>query len=337
MQRLRRLVAVAMLAGPCVAARAAAPDPADAVVRTDEPRAYGHAVGDVIERLVDLDVPAGRRIADDAWPRPGRVDAWFELRDSARLERSAGWTLRLRYQLINAPRKVATLALPPLRLALLDAQGAPTKETLDVPEWPVSASPLTAEVVLSRAGLDVMQPDIAPAPEPVVPIAWRLALWSALAALALAALALRRWPRLAFWRRDAPFRDALADLARLAREARRAPADAHARGAACRRLHAAFDRSAGCALFAQKLDALYTRRPQFAPLAGEIEAFYAASRRAFFAAPVTAGDAGPLAAAPGAPDSMAPSTAPGAAAPATPAVDDLVALCRRLARLEAQA
>jgi mxaA protein len=275
---------LALLALPALAADVAP-------LRIDEPPAWGHTVGDVLQRRVHL--APGQQLAPDALPKPHRVDTWFELRE-ARLQ-GGGSTRQvvLDYQLINAPQKVSTLALPALALPL----AGPEKARLDLPEWPVSASPLTAEVVLSRAGLPTQQADIAPQAPSRRPVALRLGLWSALALLAAAVLLLRRHPEWAVWRRHAPFRDALRDLRRL-------PQD-QAGPAACQRLHRAFDQAAGAALFGPGLQAWLAQRPGLAPLAPQIESFFAGTQRGFFEA----------------------------GAPLPPAAE-VLALCRRLAQAE---
>lgn len=262
-------LAATVLAAPALA-QPAAPEPV-----VDEPRAYGHVVGDLLTRTVHAELAAGQALAADALPRPGRVDTWFDLREASATGQGSGVTIKLVYQLINAPQKVSTLALPALRLPL--GRGA----ALEVPEWPVAAGPLTAETVLSRAGLPRLQPDLVPEAPARAPLAWRLALWCTLALAAAAWWALRRHPEWARWRRHAPFADALAELRRLAR----APdGDAAAARLACTRLHRAFDQAAGGALFSAGLPGWLAQRPALAPLAGEVQAFFGATRQGFFEA-----------------------------------------------------
>ena len=256
-----------------------------------EPQAWGHTVGDVLQRRVHL--APGQQLASDALPKPHRVDTWFELREARLLGSGSAQQLVLDYQLINAPQKVSTLALPALRLPLV----GPEKSMLDLPEWPVSAAPLTAEVVLSRAGLPVQHADIAPLAPSRRPLVQGLLLWAALALVAAAVLLLRRHPEWASWRRQAPFRDALRDLRRLPQE--------QAAREACQRLHRAFDQAAGAALFGPGLKTWLAQRPGLAPLAPQIESFFAGTQRGFFEV--------------GAP---------------LPPTAEVLALCRRLAQAE---
>jgi mxaA protein len=210
--------------------------------------------------------------------------------------------LRLDYQVINVGPRVTTTVLPALRLPLA---GGATGEAVELDDWPVHISPLTGATAVARGGLDALQPDIVPAPEPLAPIVARIAGCVALAALLALPWLLRRYPQLAFWRRHAPFRRAWRELGAL----RRRPMDEALAREALRRLHAAFDAAAGRALFAGQIEPLYAAQPALRAAAGEIDAFFAASQQRFFGGE--------------------------AAGTATPSIDALRALALRLARLEA--
>jgi len=307
---VRRLAQVRALAVGFLVLAPGAPHAAEPPVRTEEPRAYGHVVGDLIERRVHLALPAGQEIVPDSLPHRGRVDAWLELRDITLESHGDQATLQATYQLVNAPQKVTTIALPAFSLALRErARPEAATGALAVGDWPVTVAPLTPEFVLARAGLPDLQPDIEPEPAAATTLVARLALWGALLVVTLGAWAVQRHPQLAFWRRRAPFRQAWQDLRRLAR---RGPATAELQRQALARLHRAFEATAGCALFAEKLDPLYAARPGLRVVAPDIDAFFAASRRSFFAEA-------------------------GAGPPAAGSLEACLALSRRLAQLEAGA
>jgi mxaA protein len=260
-----------VLALAMIALRLSAADAASPTVRIDEPRPYGHLVGDVVVREVQIELPPGRTLASDALPRPGRIDNWLELR-ALRLEpRGGALALRLEYQVINVGAATATTVLPALRLPL--AGGAPG-ESVEIGDWPLHLSPLIPATAVARAALEEMQPDVEPLPEPLAPIAARLAACAALGVLLSLPWWLRRYPQLAFWRRRAPFRRAWSELGAMRNE----PIDA-----ALVRLHAAFDTAAGCAVFAGRTEPLYAAQPALRAASVEIDAFFAASRRRFFA------------------------------------------------------
>lgn len=279
-------------------------------IAIEEPRPYGHVVGDVLDRHIRL--PADAVPAAAALPKPGRIDAWLELRSAELQTHAGGAELHLRYQIVNSPTKVVTIALPALRLA--PAAGGPAAE---IAPWPITLAPITPPFVLARAGLEAMQPDVQPQREPLQPIALRLMLWLGLLLPVVWLLAARRWSQMAFWRRDAPFRDALADLRRIAARARAASTQPSTASStlyyqdALERMHRAFDGAAGRALFADRLAPLYASRPALREAETAVQAFYAESRRVFFGSSEATAD------------------------PAA-ALQSLVALCRRLAQLEAQ-
>jgi mxaA protein len=136
-----------------------------ATVTMAEPRAYGHAIGDLVERRATIDLPRGASVAEASLPRRGRVDVWLELREA---ELSAPHELRLVYQIVNTPKTVATIELPALVLQ------TSANERIDIDAWPITVSAMTPAFALARAGLDEMQPDVAPQREALAPTLARL-------------------------------------------------------------------------------------------------------------------------------------------------------------------
>jgi mxaA protein len=270
--RCALLLAGASAPPACIGAGAASA-PVAAVV--EQPRPFGHVVGDVLTQRVLLE--ADRPAAPASLPGPQRLSAWIERRP-ARVERAADgrrW-LAVDYQLVNAPQSPATVRIPAWRLA-----GDAARPALLVPAWPVGVSPITA---LATPGTSAWQlrPD-RPAPALATgPLRLRLLLASAGLAAWLAAwagwLAWRRW-------RESMTQPFAAALRALVRGDDRHPS-------AWRALHEAFDRSAGEVLRASTLPRLFERAPQFEPLRERIEAFYAQSAARFFGAAGAAPAAG---------------------------------------------
>ena len=255
------LLAGAFAAPRCIGAGAASA-PVAAVV--EQPRPFGHVVGDVLTQRVLL---AADRPAPASLPGPQRLSAWIERR-TARVERAADgrrW-LVVDYQVVNAPQSLATVRIPAWRLA-----GDATQPALLVPAWPVGVSAITARATPGTDGWQ-LRPD-RPAPAIATgPLRLRLVL----AATALAAW-LAAWAGWLAWRRwrDAatlPFASASRALGRVD--------DDHP--SAWRALHEAFDRTAGEVLRGSTLPRLFERTPQFVPLRDRIEAFYAQSAARFF-------------------------------------------------------
>ena len=260
-RRCALLLAVTLAAPPCLDA-SAVPAPVAAVV--EQPRTFGHVVGDVLTQRVLL---ADARATPGTLPGPRRLSAWIERR-SARVERAPDgrrW-LVVDYQVVNAPQAPITVRIPAWRL-----DGDAGQAALLVPAGPIEVSPIAAR---ATPGTDAwaVRPD-KPAPA-IATGPLRLRWLSASAALAAWLAAWGGWLAWRHWR-DAmtqPFASALQALARVE--------DRHP--SAWRLLHEAFDRTAGEVLLASTLPRLFERAPQFEPLRERIERFYAQSALRFF-------------------------------------------------------
>ena len=242
----------------------AATMPASAAT-VEQPRSFGHVLGDVLTQRVLL-APG---VAPAALPGAARVDLWFERRP-ARVEsdaRGQRW-LAVDYQLINAPRTLTALSLPALDIAT--AEGPP----LVLPAWPVSVGPLAPPETFGQGALLPLQPDrpVAAVPTHGLEQQLRLAL-AALAAVLLAWFAWWAWRN----RREAerlPFAHAWRELKRI-----RDPASPEA----WRVLHRALNASAGRVVHGASLPQLLADAPYLRPLQPRLEDFYRESTRRFFA------------------------------------------------------
>jgi mxaA protein len=249
-------------------ASAAPPLPHGAPARVEQPRAFGHTLGDLLTQRVLLAID-GKPVELGKPPAPGRVGVWLERRPT-RVERDADgrrW-LVIEHQLINAPQALTALTLPALDL--------PTSGgLLGVPAWPFSAAPLTPRNAFARGALDTLQPDRAAPAVDTASIRRQIALWGGLCVATL--LAWGGWLGWRSWRADRqqPFARALRELNGLRGRSDDAPE-------AWQALHRAFDRTAGRSLQAASLARLFERAPQYAPLRADIERFYAQSATLFF-------------------------------------------------------
>ena len=236
---------------------------ADAAAVVEQPRAFGHVVGDVLTQRIRLAADAPLPAA--SLPGPQRLSAWIERR-SARVEQAVDgqrW-LVVDYQLVNAPRAPTRVPIPSWRVPV-------DGPTLLVPAWPVGVSPITAPAAPGSDGWQ-LRPD-RPAPAIATgPLRGRLVLASTALAACLAAwagwLAWRHW-------RDATTQPFAAALRVLGREE-------GWQATSWRALHDAFDRTAGEVLRGSTLPRLFKRAPQYAPLRDRIEDFYARSATRFF-------------------------------------------------------
>jgi mxaA protein len=237
----------------------------DAVV--EQPRPFGHVVGDVITQRVLL-VHDGHAIEPRAL-QATRVGVWFERRP-ARIERGADgrrWLL-VEHQIINAPRDQAIARLPSLNI-----QSAAGDVVLKVPAWSLTVQALAAPPDSSAADAAVaLRPDRPVAAVPIDALRQRTLAWAAASAFALLA-----WAAWWHWRnhqaaRQRPFARALRELASVDQHAPRA----------WQLMHQAFDQSAGQVTRIATLQTLFGRRPELAEQRASIEDFYAQSAQRFF-------------------------------------------------------
>ena len=259
MNRLRAAVLVLAMAaaGACTAATAT----------VEQPRAFGHMIGDVLTQRVLLE-QAGRPVQPGALPSAARIDLWLERRPS-RIETDAErrrW-LAIDYQVINAPRALTAISLPALDIAT--ASG----DALAVPAWPVNIGPLTPLEVQAQGDLQPLRPDRPVAALSTYAVEQHLK-FSLLALLAVVAAWLGWWA----WRnrseaQQLPFASAWRELKRIGD-----PGSPEA----WRVVHRALNRSAGRVVHGASLPQLLVAAPYLQPLQPRLEDFFRESTRRFF-------------------------------------------------------
>jgi mxaA protein len=259
-----------------------------ATATSREPRAFGHTLGAVVERVVVVELPRGHTLDDTSLPRRVGQGQPIELREAALRSRwQLGGTrheLTLHYQVMLSPPELRTLELPPVTLRV---KGPARTEELRVDAWPLLVGPLSPVEARLREGLGDMRPD---APPPLVDTgAARGRLWVS-GALALVLLGYLGWVYLGLpWAasRRRPFALAWRTLRGLPREP-----TAEQRLAAYRRLHEALNRTAGHVVFVADIARFAEAHPRFLGLQDELRLFFARSNEQFFAAqPAAAHDA----------------------------------------------
>lgn len=244
----------------------------------EQPRGTGYFVGDLLEQRVLLESD-GRKVASHP-PAPGRVSAWFDRRSVSVVEDATlrSW-LVVQYQVLNAPSKLVTVTLPGWKLSLSGQPG--TGAAVWVPPASVNIAPLSPPGTPQQVGAHDLRPDRLPAPTPIAPLRREILYSTGLLILTLVA-----WFVWTAWRN----RRALArqPFARALRAMRGLDGEELS---AWRALHRAFDETAGRAVQATTLSALFAQAPQLLPLKAQIEQFYAQSLQRFYA-PLTAAAGG---------------------------------------------
>lgn len=243
------------------------PTATEVIAHVEQPRQFGHTIGDVVEQRVLLE-RNGRPFELAELPRSERHGVWLERR-SARIEQVAGgrrW-LVMQYQIINAPKTALDIIVVPFDLR--DKLGGPD---LRVDRWTLSVAPLinsanALDVAASTPRLD--------RPAPLIEtVNLKRNLWFSAGGLAVTLLTWSGW---ILWRRRSA--ESSLPFARALRELRGKTNDAPE---AWQSVHRAFDATAGCVVHAGSLHRLFERAPQFEAMRPRIETFYAQSSGLFF-------------------------------------------------------
>lgn len=259
--------------------------PALPELRAEEPRAFGWRLGDIVERRIELRLPAGWRLLPDSLPLARLDGRAVELQQVRREDSADGVVLRLRWQVMRSPAEPQVLEIAPLTLRV---QGPTRVEALRVEAWPLMVSPLLPAEAPTRRGLGPWRPDRLPATEQDRLRPWRVGAEAAFSLGALLALAYAHWG--AFWRRDRgrPLADAWRVVQRTlaatsnATDHAAAEPPAVALADALRTLHHALNQYAGRVLQPAGIAAFCTDHPTFVPLADALQRLFALSNRVFY-------------------------------------------------------
>lgn len=272
--------AVMLLLGCCCLGSAVAQSPAVKSLQVDTPRAFGYVIGDVFRHHARLELYLPYRLEPDSIPLQSKLNRWLEVRasllDKSRLPGVTVYDISLDYQIFNAPSEIQRIATPAHSMMVV-GPGGPV--SVVIPEWEFSVAPITSLPGADAEATLALRPPRQPPPIPLAPRLERFALMAVIFSAALLYLIWLRWGVPLLARANQPFARAYRDLKRL----RRRSFDESVYRQALRRLHGAFNETAGRALFAEQLQAFHSSHPRFGGLEQPIDQLFAESRSVFFA------------------------------------------------------
>ena len=286
--RLRRGLAGALL----VTAAGVSP-PCGAAVETLElttPRPFGYVIGDTIEHSVALVLDPGFALDPDSIPEPGRASRWLALNaselESDERDGMTRHSILLRYQIVNAAESVIGAGTPPLSLRILGPEG---DLPVVVPAWGFTFGP----IVTPEERTAGRRPDLRPAlPPPPFETEARTVRVVALGFLALVLVALIVRERL-IGRFAAPSGRHFDRAWRRLRRRSKGSDSSDAFTKALVEVHAAFNATAGRAVFEHDLARFFVEHPRFEPVRMPIESFFAESGKLLYGRNAAAPGAGP--------------------------------------------
>jgi len=243
------------------------------------PRPFGYLIGDLIHHEIALQTRKPYTLQKSSVPSAGNLNYWLELRSVA-LEEREGQTVNryrilLTYQTFYAPVDVKALSIPAFQLVL---SGPDRDLNLPIPAWEFTMSALRELELRIEGEREYMRPDAKPRPLDLDVHQNRLSLFIAASVVTLLYTLWRygQWPG----RRRKPFARAARELRGLRGKA----VDLTSYQQALRRVHHAFNQTAGAPVFAHDVERFLREHPTFLPLKAEIRAFFDSSQRIFFGA-----------------------------------------------------
>ena len=250
-------------------------------VHIGTPREFGYVIGDQIRHELTFDLASTHRFNPESLPKKARLTRWISLVE-AQVKIAIPWPLSARrhritlvYQIVNAPRKVLGVGIPPQSFDVIGPDGS---LPIVIPAWGFTLSPLIAPAERAPGAL----PDLRPARLPplfdtdarVIRIIVALTLGATMVCL----LAYVHWVIPFVARTHGPFATAYRNVQRLRRSQ---SVDATLR-AALEEVHHAFNCTAGHVVFAHDLDRFFKAHRRFQPLRDDIEQMFKASSAEFY-------------------------------------------------------
>jgi mxaA protein len=240
-------------------------------------RESGYLLGDLVEENIELPLPDGFALDNDALPLPGRVAPWMEVRRS-RVDHgndSKKINIAVVYQIFAEVEQTSRVPIPAFKLRVRD--GDKTQSVI-VPEQSFLLSPALPP---SLADEDrVVKPSPLPRTLPIAGIVLRFVA-AMILALVSALYLLWTYDRLPFFPRSpGPF----ARMWRRWRSRGKRELSVDDQQSLLRDWHTALNQAAGETVYASTLPRLFERASHLAPLKGRIETLFSQSWRHFYTA-----------------------------------------------------
>jgi len=251
-----------------------ADDAAETRITVREPLPYGHQVGDLVKREVTVYPTSGASVSLKNLPKPGRANAWLELRGIRHESVAGGTRIDIEYQVTNVPDAVKTVSLPEFAVPL--DNGSKVVRLAVNPSF-ITIAPMTPDTVLGRDRLVEIQDDTQPPRIDTSAAEQRIRTTLLLALLPLLLLAYCWTPWERIFRPQQPFARALREASRL-----RDAADEAFWPVALKAMHHALDATAGRTVFPGETRTLVGQQAAYARLEADIANWLDESRRVFF-------------------------------------------------------
>jgi mxaA protein len=259
-------------------------DPKLAKISIVEPeRDSGYTVGDLLTRVVTLEIKKPYKLLDTSLPIVGYEKRYqgqvigIELRDIRKEQQdkddSTIYTIALTYQVFTRNVVAKPAAIPP---EFVKIQGGKDIYEYRIPSWNFRISPIA---VFGEVKLET---DLSPFRGPILKTdkRERVILNTALTFLVLAALGLLYVLGMHAWlpRMGGPFARAYRELRKL----RKLPVSDETLKLSLSRVHQAFNACLGSSVFSGNLEQFLQQKPVFTAIRHDIEQFFDLSRHVFF-------------------------------------------------------
>ena len=243
------------------------------------PRAFGYVIGDVFTHRITVVLDDAWELDQDSLPKSERASIWLDLTLNEWNEHqnvaTTEYVLELEYQVFNAPEGTLEVSTPALELTAIKGE---KYLPIIIPEWQFNIASVTPIDLHESLDYLELQSSIVPYPYETTKVYALLSLGilGLLSCAAALSYAFDIFPGIRTQR--GPFSRALKKL----RSLNKLQPNAESSTLALRRVHQAFNETAGKVLMADDLDSFFSQFPSYQNLHEPIEGLFGHSRNVFF-------------------------------------------------------